>query len=74
MGDAGDGNSLRGVLARILGQATYPDPGAFARASEEDYRQALKDHGYFERCGADGPVKTPIGLMDKGRLLGVRAQ
>eukprot|EP00969_Alexandrium_andersonii_P368107 15472165-Alexandrium_andersonii.AAC.1 len=74
MGDSDDGNSLRGVLARVLGQATYPEPGVFARTSEEDFKQALKDHGYFERPGADGPVRVPIGFMDKGRLLDFRAE
>eukprot|EP00969_Alexandrium_andersonii_P333355 14732169-Alexandrium_andersonii.AAC.1 len=74
IGDAQDGASLRGVLARVLGQLTYPDPAMLARTSEEDYKQAISDLGrYVDRSGAE-PVQTPIGLMDKGRLLEFRAR
>eukprot|EP00969_Alexandrium_andersonii_P189087 8354874-Alexandrium_andersonii.AAC.1 len=62
------GNTVWGVLARMLGQSTYPYAENFARTSEEDYRTAIKDHGYFERFFGAGAEKVPIGLMDKARL------
>eukprot|EP00969_Alexandrium_andersonii_P332197 14681145-Alexandrium_andersonii.AAC.1 len=46
-GTADDGMSLRGVLARVLRQETYPDPAMLARTSEEDFKQAIADLGFY---------------------------
>eukprot|EP00969_Alexandrium_andersonii_P121973 5393235-Alexandrium_andersonii.AAC.1 len=52
MGTADDSMSLQGVLARVLGQATYPEPATLARTSEEDFKQAIADLGfYIDRTG-----------------------
>eukprot|EP00969_Alexandrium_andersonii_P246825 10908014-Alexandrium_andersonii.AAC.1 len=57
------------------GQDTYPDAATFARATEEDFRSAVSDRGYFERPGDTGVItKVPLGLMDKGRLLMFRSE
>eukprot|EP00969_Alexandrium_andersonii_P029910 1305085-Alexandrium_andersonii.AAC.1 len=45
-----------------------------ARASEEDFKQATSDLGFYIDRTGDAPEFTPIGLMDKGRLLEFRAQ
>eukprot|EP00969_Alexandrium_andersonii_P246025 10872038-Alexandrium_andersonii.AAC.1 len=58
----------------MLGQVTYPDAETFARATEEDFRAAVQDHGYFERPGDSGTTKVPIGLVDKARLLQFRPE
>eukprot|EP00969_Alexandrium_andersonii_P047874 2100908-Alexandrium_andersonii.AAC.1 len=54
IGDAAGGNSLRGLLARMLDQDTYPNAESFARASEGGSKAAVKDRGYFERPSGDG--------------------
>eukprot|EP00969_Alexandrium_andersonii_P050933 2238327-Alexandrium_andersonii.AAC.1 len=61
--------TLRGVLARVLGQETFPDPAMPARASEEDFKQAISDLGFYVDRSGGNEEFTQIGLMDKGRLL-----
>eukprot|EP00969_Alexandrium_andersonii_P075487 3328385-Alexandrium_andersonii.AAC.1 len=51
------------MLARVLGYPTYPDPSAFARTSEENYKQAITDLGYYVDRSGPEPEFTPIGLM-----------
>eukprot|EP00969_Alexandrium_andersonii_P147092 6504496-Alexandrium_andersonii.AAC.1 len=59
----------------MLGQNTYPDAATFARATEENFRSAMSDHGYFERPGDSGVItKVPLGLTHKGRLLKFRSE
>eukprot|EP00969_Alexandrium_andersonii_P168961 7467731-Alexandrium_andersonii.AAC.1 len=47
LGTPDDGVPLRGVLARVLGQPTYPDPSLLARTSEEELKQAIADLGFY---------------------------
>eukprot|EP00969_Alexandrium_andersonii_P198078 8749223-Alexandrium_andersonii.AAC.1 len=71
LGSADDGMSLRGVLATILGQPTFPDPQMLGRVSEEAYKKAIDSLGYFVDASGD---TTPVGVMDRGRLLEFRAR
>eukprot|EP00969_Alexandrium_andersonii_P211263 9330705-Alexandrium_andersonii.AAC.1 len=45
-----------------------------ARASEEDFKQAIADLGYYVDSSGETRELTRIGLMDKGRLMEFRAQ
>eukprot|EP00969_Alexandrium_andersonii_P246605 10898296-Alexandrium_andersonii.AAC.1 len=74
MGTADDGVSLRGVLARVLGQATYPEPAMLARTSEKYFKQAIADLGFYIDRSGETPEFHQIGPMDKGRLLDLRAR
>eukprot|EP00969_Alexandrium_andersonii_P101019 4456688-Alexandrium_andersonii.AAC.1 len=66
--------SLRGVLARVLGQPTFPGPMLLARTSEEEFKQAIADLGVYVNRSADFEEHTPIGIMDRSRLLEFRAR
>eukprot|EP00969_Alexandrium_andersonii_P341375 15089971-Alexandrium_andersonii.AAC.1 len=68
MGAADDGMTLQGVLAKVFGQATYPERTMLARTSEEDFKQAISDLGDYVDISGDSPELARIGLVDKGRL------
>eukprot|EP00969_Alexandrium_andersonii_P007600 330903-Alexandrium_andersonii.AAC.1 len=59
LGSSDDGTTLRGVLARVLGQATFPDPHMLGRVSEEEYKQASNDLGFYVRRSGDREERTP---------------
>eukprot|EP00969_Alexandrium_andersonii_P042799 1877274-Alexandrium_andersonii.AAC.1 len=61
----------RGVLAKVLGQSTFPDPQMLGRVSEEEYKKAIDLLGYYVDSSGD---TTPVGVMDRGRLLEFRAR
>eukprot|EP00969_Alexandrium_andersonii_P104924 4629253-Alexandrium_andersonii.AAC.1 len=66
--------TLRGVLAKILGQATLPDPQMLGRASEDEFKKAIDSLGYYFDDSGDHEIYTPAGVMDRGRLLEFRAR
>eukprot|EP00969_Alexandrium_andersonii_P324062 14318340-Alexandrium_andersonii.AAC.1 len=66
--------SLRGVLAKILGQASFPDPQMLGRVSEDEYKKVIDSLGYYVDNSGDRETYTPVGVMDRGRLLEFRAR
>eukprot|EP00969_Alexandrium_andersonii_P116971 5172871-Alexandrium_andersonii.AAC.1 len=46
----------------------------FARASEEDLKQAISDLGYYVDQPGDSPELARIGPVDNGRIVEFRAQ
>eukprot|EP00969_Alexandrium_andersonii_P147499 6522352-Alexandrium_andersonii.AAC.1 len=61
LGTAHDSMSLRGVLARVHGQATYPEAATLARTSEEYFKQAISEFGYYVDQSGDSPELIRIG-------------
>eukprot|EP00969_Alexandrium_andersonii_P338147 14944268-Alexandrium_andersonii.AAC.1 len=74
LGTPDDSTALRGVLARVLGQETFPDPAMLAGTSEEDFKRAISDLGFYVDRSGGHEEFAQIGLMDKGRLLEFRAR
>eukprot|EP00969_Alexandrium_andersonii_P365782 15467002-Alexandrium_andersonii.AAC.1 len=74
LGTPEDGMSLRGVLARVLGQVIFPDPQMLGRVSEEKFKQAIDNLVYYVDRSGDREAYTPVGVMDCGRLLEFRAR
>eukprot|EP00969_Alexandrium_andersonii_P119312 5274874-Alexandrium_andersonii.AAC.1 len=60
--------SLRGVLARVLGQETFPGPAMPARTSEEEFKQAISDLGYYVDAPAGGRSLSLIHISEPTRL------
>eukprot|EP00969_Alexandrium_andersonii_P126589 5595331-Alexandrium_andersonii.AAC.2 len=74
LGSPDDGMTFRGVLARVLGQSIFPDPHMPGRVSEEEFKQAINDLGFYIDRSGDREERTPVGVMDRGRLLEFRAR
>eukprot|EP00969_Alexandrium_andersonii_P108129 4771101-Alexandrium_andersonii.AAC.1 len=53
---------------------TFPDPSLLARTSVEEFKQAITDLGFYVDRSGEHEERTPIGLMDRGRLLEFRAR
>eukprot|EP00969_Alexandrium_andersonii_P145961 6455948-Alexandrium_andersonii.AAC.1 len=69
LGSPDDSMSLRGVLARVLGQTTFPDPKLLGRASEEAFKQAINDLGFYIDRSGEHEERTPVGVVGRSRLL-----
>eukprot|EP00969_Alexandrium_andersonii_P184529 8152262-Alexandrium_andersonii.AAC.1 len=44
------------------------------RVSEEEFNQALNDLGVYINRSGDREERTPVGVMDRGRLLEFHAR